>query len=141
MSGPGGGSPRRGAPPRPKLHGIFYSYGVSYDFVNTKTAPHLRFRAPVRPRGLLLPGGVVAGHADRTLPLILAEPCVSSPVSQKGRTSSSPYTSPGRIGGSVILVSRSVLVIAVKPSLLAYSHNGALRKQDLGGLVVFLSDF
>ena len=62
----------------------------------------------------------MAGHADRTLPLILAEPCVSSPVSQKGRTSSSPYTSPGRIGGSVILVSRSVLVVAVKPSFLTY---------------------
>ena len=62
----------------------------------------------------------MAGHAGRTLPLILAEPCVSSPVSQKGRTSSSPYTSPGRIGGSVILVSRSVLVVAVKPSLLTY---------------------
>ena len=62
----------------------------------------------------------MAGHADRTLPLILAEPCVSSPVSPKGRTSSSPYTSPGRIGGSVILVSRSVLVIAVKPSFLPY---------------------
>ena len=68
----------------------------------------------------------MAGHADRTLPLILAEPCVSSPVSQKGRTSSSPYTSPGRIGGSVILVSRSVLVVAVKPSFLTYllTHPG-----------------
>ena len=62
----------------------------------------------------------MAGHADRTLPLILAEPCVSSPVSQKGRTSSSPYTSPGRIGGSVILVLRNVLVVAVKPSFLTY---------------------
>ena len=69
----------------------------------------------------------MAGHADRTLPLILAEPCVSSPVSQKGRTSSSPYTSPGRIGGSVILVSRSVLVVAVKPSFLPYLLTDAER--------------